>query len=63
MILIPPTNGYGGFRFFVEFFREPDAQLGFLAFDWVTMGQVLSFPMILIGFWMLWAAYRNKFAP
>lgn len=40
---------YGSFRFFVEFFRQPDLQLGFVAFDWVTMGQVLSAPMILGG--------------
>ena len=34
--------------------REPDAQLGYLAFGWVTMGQVLSLPMILFGGWLLW---------
>jgi len=44
---------YGVFRFGVEFVREPDAHLGYLAFDWVTMGQVLSFPMILVGIVML----------
>ncbi|MBN2429460.1 MAG: prolipoprotein diacylglyceryl transferase [Deltaproteobacteria bacterium] len=44
---------YGCFRFFVEFFREPDAQLGFL-WSFVTMGQLLSVPMILfaIGGWL-----------
>lgn len=51
---------YGCFRFFVEFFRVPDAQLGYLAFDWVTMGQILSAPMILIGATMLFMAYRSK---
>jgi len=40
---------YGSFRFFIEFFRMPDAHLGYLALDWVTMGQILSIPMILIG--------------
>src|SRR5680860_709497 len=40
---------YGIFRFLVEFVRQPDAQLGYLAFDWLTMGQVLSFPMLLAG--------------
>ena len=40
---------YGLFRFAVEFMREPDAHLGYLGFGWLTMGQVLSFPMILIG--------------
>jgi phosphatidylglycerol:prolipoprotein diacylglycerol transferase len=41
--------GYGSFRFTVEFFREPDAHLGFLFLDWVTMGQLLSLPMIVAG--------------
>jgi phosphatidylglycerol:prolipoprotein diacylglycerol transferase len=45
--------GYGCFRFLVEFVREPDAHLGPVALDWVTMGQVLSLPMILIGSWLL----------
>ncbi len=40
---------YGVFRFLVEFAREPDAHLGYLAFGWVTMGQVLSVPMIILG--------------
>lgn len=40
--------GYGCFRFFVEFFRQPDAQLGFL-WGGATMGQLLSVPMILFG--------------
>lgn len=41
--------GYGSFRFIVEFVRVPDAQLGYLMLDWVTMGQVLSAPMVLAG--------------
>ncbi|WP_440223515.1 prolipoprotein diacylglyceryl transferase [Dokdonella sp. MW10] len=40
---------YGSFRFAVEFVREPDAQLGYLAWGWLTMGQVLSTPLILTG--------------
>lgn len=44
---------YGVFRFLVEFFREPDAHLGAVALDWVTMGQILSIPMILLGFYLL----------
>ncbi len=40
---------YGGFRFITEFFRQPDSQLGFIAFDWLTMGQLLSLPMVLFG--------------
>lgn len=49
---------YGLFRFFVEFFREPDIQLGFIVLDWVTMGQILSLPMILIGTGLLIYSYR-----
>ncbi|MBU1228718.1 MAG: prolipoprotein diacylglyceryl transferase [Proteobacteria bacterium] len=41
--------GYGVFRFVVEFFRQPDVQLGFVAFDWMSMGQVLCLPMIGLG--------------
>lgn len=51
---------YGLFRFFIEFFRMPDANLGYLAFDWVTMGQILSLPMILLGAAMLAMAYRRR---
>ena len=50
---------YGIFRFVVEFVRMPDAHLGYLAFDWVTMGQALSMPMILIGIGFLAWAYRR----
>ena len=51
---------YGCFRFGVEFVREPDVQLGFLAFDWLTMGQILSLPLILVGLFLLW---RSRSAP
>lgn len=44
--------GYGLVRFFVEFTREPDAQLGFVAFGWMSMGQALSIPMVLVGLWL-----------
>lgn len=40
---------YGSFRFAVEFVRVPDAHIGYLAFDWLTLGQVLSLPLILAG--------------
>lgn len=40
---------YGIFRFSLEFVREPDPQLGFIAFGWLTMGQLLSLPMIVAG--------------
>lgn len=52
--------GYGCFRFLVEFVREPDAHVGYVAFDWVTLGQVYSLPMILVGLVLLFLAYRNK---
>jgi phosphatidylglycerol:prolipoprotein diacylglycerol transferase len=45
---------YGVGRFAVEFVREPDAHLGYLAFGWLTMGQLLSMPMIAVGLWLLW---------
>ena len=45
--------GYGIFRLLVEFLRVPDAHLGYLAFDWLTMGQLLSLPMIGFGLWLL----------
>ncbi|MBT8085298.1 MAG: prolipoprotein diacylglyceryl transferase [Woeseia sp.] len=51
--------GYGVFRFFVEFFRVPDAHLEYLALGWVTMGQVLSAPMILLGLVLFWLAHRD----
>jgi phosphatidylglycerol:prolipoprotein diacylglycerol transferase len=44
---------YGLFRFAVEFVREPDVQLGFVAFDWLTMGQILSLPLIAVGLLLL----------
>ena len=52
--------GYGAFRFVVEFFRQPDAHLGFVALGWATMGQLLTIPMILTGAWMMYAAYQRK---
>jgi phosphatidylglycerol:prolipoprotein diacylglycerol transferase len=51
--------GYGAFRFLVEFVRVPDEHIGYLAFDWLTMGQVLSLPLIAVGIGMLLFAYRK----
>ena len=51
--------GYGVFRFFIEFYRVPDAHLNYLAFGWVTMGQILTAPMIIIGMTMFILA-NNK---
>lgn len=48
--------GYGLSRIFVEFFREPDQQLGYLVGGWLTMGMVLSIPMVLFGLWAIWRA-------
>ena len=50
---------YGLFRFYVEFYRVPDEDLGYLALGWVTMGQILSAPMILLGVALLVMAYRK----
>ncbi|MFA7555974.1 MAG: prolipoprotein diacylglyceryl transferase [Spongiibacteraceae bacterium] len=51
---------YGGFRCFAEFFREPDQQIGFDAFGWLTRGQLLSLPMIVAGLCLLVYAYRRQ---
>ncbi|PCJ41860.1 MAG: prolipoprotein diacylglyceryl transferase [Moraxellaceae bacterium] len=53
---------YGSFRFLVEFVRQPDAHLNFIAFDWLTMGQLLSLPMIIIGLGLIVFAYRKPAA-
>jgi phosphatidylglycerol:prolipoprotein diacylglycerol transferase len=51
---------YGVFRFAVEFVRVPDENRGYLMFDWLTMGQLLSTPMIVAGLVMLFIAYRRN---
>ena len=51
---------YGTFRFLVEFVREPDAQLGYLWGGWLTMGQLLSMPLVLVGVGVLAYAIRMK---
>ncbi|MCY1188354.1 Prolipoprotein diacylglyceryl transferase [compost metagenome] len=52
---------YGIFRFTVEFVRVPDAQLGYLAFGWLTMGQILCLPMIIGGILLIvWAHHRQS---
>jgi len=51
--------GYGVARFFCEFFRQPDVQLGYLAFNWLTMGQLLTLPMILLGIILMIYAYKK----
>ncbi len=54
--------GYATARFVVEFFREPDLQVGFVAFGWLTMGQLLSIPMFFIGL-LLWWIRRHANLP
>ncbi len=51
---------YGAFRFLIEFVREPDVQLGYLWGGWLTMGQVLSAPLILAGVVVLAFAWRRR---
>lgn len=51
---------YGVFRFIVEFFRVPDVQIGYIAFGWLTKGQLLSLPLILVGILLLLSAYKTK---
>ena len=52
--------GYGSFRFWVEFTRQPDDYLGLLQLG-LSMGQWLSLPMILIGIWMWFKAKARQF--
>lgn len=48
---------YGTFRFLTEFLREPDAHIGFIALGWLTMGQLLSVPMVILGIILMISAY------
>ncbi len=50
--------GYGVFRLIAEFFRQPDEHIGFLALQWLTMGMLLSLPMIAAGTIIVFFAYR-----
>ncbi|MGN0302083.1 MAG: prolipoprotein diacylglyceryl transferase, partial [Anaerotardibacter sp.] len=52
--------GYGICRFLIEFVREPDVQLGYLWGGWLTMGQVLSVPLIIAGIAVLIYAFKTK---
>ncbi len=51
---------YGVIRFTCEFFRDPDVHIGFIAANWLTMGQLLSLPMIAVGAYMMWFYNRGK---
>lgn len=52
--------GYGIARILVEFVRVPDEHLNYLLFDWVTMGQVLSLPMIILGLLLVFIAGNSR---
>ncbi len=49
---------YGVFRFFMEFFREPDIQIGYI-FKYITMGQILSLPFVLCGIYLIVKSTRT----
>jgi phosphatidylglycerol---prolipoprotein diacylglyceryl transferase len=51
---------YGIFRITVEFFRQPDSQIGFIAWGWLTMGQLLSLPLILVGIILLIIPFKKS---
>ncbi|TDJ43833.1 MAG: prolipoprotein diacylglyceryl transferase [Gammaproteobacteria bacterium] len=51
---------YGISRFSVEFVRLPDAHIGYMAWGWLTRGQVLTAPMIIVGIILIILAYRNQ---
>jgi phosphatidylglycerol:prolipoprotein diacylglycerol transferase len=55
--------GYGLMRFITEFFRQPDNHLGFIAFEWLTMGQLLSIPMFIVGILIIFLARSRAPAP
>jgi phosphatidylglycerol:prolipoprotein diacylglycerol transferase len=59
---------YGVFRFMVEFVREPDAQFAgqsalLESFDWITRGQTLCIPMILLGLWFMRKTVLRQTSP
>jgi phosphatidylglycerol:prolipoprotein diacylglycerol transferase len=51
--------GYGLARIIGEFWREPDAHLGYLAGGWLTMGMILSLPLVAFGAWLITRAMRR----
>jgi len=54
--------GYGLFRIIAELFREPDAHIGFIAWGSLTMGQLLSLPLLIVGIVLMWFTARAKLA-
>lgn len=56
--------GYSSVRICTEFFRSPDAHIGFIAFDWITMGQTLSLPMMITGILLvMWSRGQDVAKP
>jgi len=52
---------YAVARFSIEFVREPDAHIGLLAFDWMSMGQLLTLPMMALGLFLIfWCPHIEK---
>jgi phosphatidylglycerol:prolipoprotein diacylglycerol transferase len=51
---------YGVARLIVEFWRVPDQHISYLAGGWLTMGMVLTLPMVLIGIALLIMAYKRR---
>jgi phosphatidylglycerol:prolipoprotein diacylglycerol transferase len=51
---------YGLLRTFTELFREPDAHIGYVMFDWMTAGQLLSLPMVLFGLAIIAYSYSSR---
>ncbi len=56
------TAGFGAIRFVIEFFRQPDAQVGYLTFG-LTMGQWLCLPMVVLGLWLIASSQRRTVVP
>ena len=52
------ATGYALSRIIVEFAREPDAHIAYLTGGWLTMGMVLSLPLLAVGIWLIWRAGR-----
>tara|TARA_B110000438_G_C15350419_1_gene451848 strand:- start:10 stop:582 length:573 start_codon:yes stop_codon:yes gene_type:complete len=51
---------YGCFRFLIEYFRLPDDHIGYVAWGWLTMGQILSIPMLMIGSYIMFSSKIRK---
>ena len=47
-------------RFSIEFVRVPDAHIGYIAFGWLTMGQILSLPLLIVGIYLLYCSLKDK---